>query len=146
MHGCRLLAAAALVAIAVATPSLFAQQQPRPAPAAATESPEQIKRELDRIKKGRTLAIMPAAGFDDGDGATALRLDNASPFSLIVLLVGPTTQRIELGPERMQSLAIEPGDYEIAVTVVGRDIPPFYGKQKVVANMHFRHQFVIPGV
>ena len=94
MHGCRLLAAAALVAIAVATPSLFAQQQPRPAPAAATESPEQIKRELDRIKKGRTLAIMPAAGFDDGDGATALRLDNASPFSLIVLLVGPTTQRI----------------------------------------------------
>jgi hypothetical protein len=142
MSGLRLLAGVALAASALATLPLLAQQPPPPA--AAAPSPAQIKLELEKIKKGRTLALMPADGMEDTDGATVLRVDNTSPFNLVVLLVGPTTQRIEMGPERMQTLTIEPGDYEIAVTVVGRDLPPFYGTQRIVANMRFRHKFVIP--
>jgi len=144
MSGLRLFAGVALAAIALSARSTPAQQPP--APAAAAPAPAQIKLELEKIKEGRTLALMPADGMEDTDGATVLRVDNTSPFSLVVLLVGPTTQRIELGPERMQTLTIEPGDYEIAVTAVGRDLPPFYGRQKIVANMRFRHKFVIPAL
>ena len=108
------------------------------------QTPEQIRHELDRIKKSRTLSILPAQGTDDSGGATLLRVDNASPFSLIILIVGPTTQRVELGSDRTQTLTLEPGDYEIAVTVIGRTIPPFYGKQTIIANMLFRQKFVVP--
>jgi hypothetical protein len=145
MGVCRTLVVAAALAIGVSSLTLAAQQAPTPAAAPATPlTPTQIKQELEKIKKGRTLGIGPAEGVEDAEGATALFLDNPSPFNLIVLLVGPTTARVELGPARMQTLAVEPGVYEIAVTVVGRDLPPFYGTQTIVKNMRFRHQFIVP--
>jgi len=129
----------------MAVPPLTAQQPPAPATAPTpARSPAQIKQELEKIKKGRTVAIYAATGSDEPDGTTELRVDNPSPFSMIVFVVGPTTERIELEPQRMQTLTVDPGDYEIAVRVVGRDVPPFYGKQTIIANMQFRHQFVIP--
>lgn len=146
MGGLRLLAGVALAASVLSAPLLVAQQQPpiefAPTPA---PSPAQIKQELEKIKKGRTLALIPATGTDDSGGATILRFDNPSSFNLIVLLVGPTTQRVELGPDHMQVLTIEPGAYEIAVSVVGRDFPPFYGTQRIMRRMRFVHKFVIPG-
>jgi hypothetical protein len=146
MGACRMLAAA-LAAGVLITPTLLAQQPAAPSTASAPEpSPAEIKQELEKIKKGRTFGLAPAGGTDDSGGATLLRLDNASPFDLVVLVVGPVTQRIELGPDRMRTLAVVPGDYEIAVTAVGRDVPPFYGKQKIVENMLFRQKFIIPGV
>lgn len=146
MGGLRLLAGVALAASVLSAPLLVAQQQP-PIEFDPTPSPSsaQIKQELEKIKKGRTLAIRPAEGMEDTEGATVLRFDNSSPFILIVLLVGPTTQRVELGPDRMQVLTIEPGAYEIAVSVVGRDLPPFYGTQRIMRRMRFVHKFVIPG-
>ena len=150
MRGLRRVAVAFIAVGALATSALIAQQPATQTPpaAAAQDSPEKIKQELEKIKKGRTLAIAPAQGID-GAGAnaeTTLRFDNTSPFTLVVLLVGPTTERIELGPERMQTVTLAPGNYEIAMTVTGRGLPPFYGKQAIAANMRFRIQFVIPTV
>ena len=148
MRGLRQVAVALVAAGALATSSLIAQQPAPQAPAvaAAQDSPERIKQELEKIKKGRTLAIAPAQGIDGAgaDAETTLRFDNTSPFTLVVLLVGPTTERIELGPERMQTVTLAPGNYEIAMTVTGRSLPPFYGKQAIEANMNFRLRFVIP--
>ena len=137
------VSAVLLAASVVPMPGVSAQQ-PDPAAVAAAPTPAEIKQELEKIKKGRTLGIIPAGGTDDSGGATLLRVDNTSAFPLIVLIVGPTTLRVELGPEGMQTLTVEPGAYEIAVTVVGRDLPPFYGTQRIIANMRFRHQFVVP--
>ncbi len=109
-------------------------------------SAAQIKQEVDKIKKGRTLLLVPALGTDDASGETTLILDNTSPFDLVLLLSGPSPQRVELGPFRMQTLTVEPGDYDVVLTVVGRNLPPFFGKDTIVAKMRFRHQFVIPAV
>lgn len=135
--------AAFAASLALTTSVLFAQQ---PAPSTPAPSAAQIKQELDRIKKGPTIALFPAEGSDDSGGQTLFRVENTSPFNLVVLVVGPTSDRIELGPYRMQTLTVKPGDYEVAVTTVGRDVPPFYGKQKITANMLFRHKLSIPGV
>jgi hypothetical protein len=143
--GARRFVAVALAACVVTAPSLIAQAPGAPAPA-VTMSPAQIKQEVDKIKKGRTLLLVPALGTDDPAGATTIRLDNTSPFDLVILLVGPSAQRVELGPNRMQTLTIEPGDYEVALTVVGRNLPPFFGKETITPKMQFRHQFVIPAV
>ena len=145
MRGLHTLAVALVATGALAIPALVAQQPADP-PAAAQESPERIKQELEKIKKGRTLAIARAEGVDDSGVETILRFDNTSPFNLVVLVVGPTTQRIELGPDRIQTLTVEPGTYEIAVTVTGRNLPPFYGRQAIIRNMRFVFQFVIPAV
>jgi len=87
-----------LVIASIFAPPLAAQQPSDQTPAAAPASPEKIKQEVDKIKAGRTLTIFPAPGTADAGGATTLRFDNTSPFSLIVLLSGPTPQRIELLP------------------------------------------------
>jgi hypothetical protein len=139
MRWLRTLAAAAMVLI-VGIPAARAQNAAKP-PSAA-----QIKQELDKIKKGRTLTLFPAEGSAESSGATSLVVENTSGFNLVVLVVGPTTERVELGPFRMETLSVAPGDYEVAVTAVGRDIPPFYGKQKITASMLFRHKLSIPGV
>ena len=135
-------------ASAVPMPRVSAQQPAAAAPAApvVVKTPAEIKQELEKIKKTRTWGIIPSVGTDDSGGMTLLRVDNTSAFTLIVLIVGPTIERIELGPEGTQTLDIEPGQYEIAVTAVGRNIPSFYGTQRVVANMRFRHQFVVPAI
>jgi len=143
MSGLRLIAGVALAACVLARPPLVAQRPPAPK-AAAAPTPAQIKLDLEKIKKGRTLPIFPADGMEDTDGATGLRFDNPSPFNLTVLLVGPTTERIDVAPDRMQTVTVLPGNYEIAVTATGRDIPPFYGKQTVVANMRFLHKLIVP--
>jgi hypothetical protein len=147
MRGCRTFAAVAIAVVALIPPSSRAQQPPD-SRTAATPSRDDIRRELEKIKKTRTLTLLPAEGSDDSDGATVLRVENASPFDLVLLIVGPTTQRIQLAPERMQMLTVEPGDYELAVTVVTRgrrDVLPWYGRQKIVGGMAFRHKIVIPG-
>jgi hypothetical protein len=143
-----MFAAAAIAAVALVPPSLIAQQPPASG-ALAAPSRDDIMRELERIKKTRTLILLPAEGSDDPDGATVLRVENAAPFDLVLLVVGPMTRRIELAPERLQILTVDPGDYELAVTVVarsGRDVLPLYGRQKIVGGMAFRHKIVIPGV
>jgi hypothetical protein len=148
MRGCRMCAAAAIAAFVSIPPSLCAQQPQQDSAAAAAPSPEAIRRELEKIKTGRTLVINPADGTNDSDGATILTVENGSASDLIVLVVGPTTRRVELGSERMEMLTIEPGDYELAVTAVGRigrTVLPFYGRQKIVAGMSFHHKFVISG-
>jgi len=118
-----------------------------PAPAVkAPPTPAEIKQEVEKIKKARTLGIIPAVGTENEAGATELRVDNTSAFNLVVLISGPTSLRIELGPEGSQTVEVDPGAYEIAVTVVGRNLPPFYGTQRIVAKMRFRHQFVIPAI
>ena len=146
MRALRFVAATTMVLSLVSLSGVSAQQPPGPVAAAAPATPEAIKQELEKIKKGRTLGIIPSIGTDESGGMTVLRLDNASPFQLVVLVVGPTIRRLELGPEGTQTLNVEPGAYEIAVTVVGRNLPPFYGTQRIVANMRFRHQFVVPAV
>ena len=103
---------AALVAAAVACAGVLAVAgQPPATPtadiAAPAISPEQIKQQLDKIKKGRTLAIPSAEGTNDSGGATLLGLDNTSPYDLVVLIVGPTTERVLLGRERMQTLTLD---------------------------------------
>ena len=133
-----MLVTAAVAALLMSVPALRAQS-------AAAPSAEEIKKDLETIKKGRTLVIQPAPGTDDSSGATQLRIDNTSSFKMIVLIVGPTTQRVELDGERMQTLAVEPGDYEIAVSIVGRiSVPPFYGKQKIEPKKFFIQRFVVP--
>jgi len=144
--GCRRLVSAALVASTCLTAPAFAQQRAGSAAVDAAYSPERVKQELEKLKRSRTLTIFPAAGSDDSSGSTVLRLENASEFNLIILVVGPTTERLVLEPERVWALTVEPGDYEIAFTVVGRDVPPFYGKQTVAPNMQFRHKFNVPAV
>src|SRR3954466_13930736 len=134
MSARRILLAVALAAV-VATPSVIAQ-----APA-VTMSPAQIKQEVDKIKKGRTLLLVPELGTDDPAGETTLSLDNTSPFDLIILLSGPSPQRVELGPNRTHPLTVEPGEYEVVLTVVGRNLPPFFGKDTIVPKMHYRHSF-----
>jgi hypothetical protein len=125
--------------------SLAAAQQAAPAVAGPPPASD-IKQALEQIKKSRTLEISPATGTDDSGGMTLLSVENASAFTIVVLIVGPTTQRLEVRPEGIQALVVDPGEYEIAVTAVGRDVPPFYGKQTIVANRRFRHKFVIPAV
>jgi len=110
-------------------------------------TPEQVRKELDAIKKNHPLPIIPAMGTDDSSGETLLRVDNVSPFNLVVILSGPTTERIELGAGHMQTFQVKPGDYEIGVSVVGRKkMPSFYGKQTVTEKLFFRHQIVVPFV
>ena len=147
MRALTFLAAVVIVASVVVRPGVSARQAAQPPASAATAAPTpaEIKQEIEKIKKARTLGIIPAVGTENG-GATELRVDNTSAFNLVVLIVGPTVERIELGPEGTQTLTIEPGQYEIAAIVIGRNIPPFYGTQRIVANMRFRHQFVIPAV
>ena len=145
--GCRRLISAALVALTCLTAPAFAQQQAGSAAVVdAAYSPERVKQELEKLKKGRTLTIFPAAASDDSSGTTMLRIENSSAFNMIILVVGPTTERLLLEPEHVRMMTVEPGDYEIAFTVVGRDVPPFYGKQTIAPNMQFRHKFSVPAV
>ena len=144
--GRRSFISVALVALTCLTPRAVAQQRAGSPSVDAAQSPERIKQELEKLKKGRTLTIFPASGTENASGTTQLRLENVSAFNMIVLIVGPTTERVVLEPERVRMLTVEPGDYEIAFTVVGRDLPPFYGKQTIAPNMQFRHQFNVPAV
>lgn len=148
MRALTFLAAVGIVASVVVSPGVSAQEpaQPPAAVVKAAPTPAEIKQEIEKIKKARTLGIIPAVGTENAAGVTELRVDNTSPFNIVVLISGPTSLRLELGPEGSQTLPVEPGAYEIAVTVVGRNVPPFYGTQRIVANMRFRHQFVIPAV
>ena len=131
---------AAAMALAASTPSLLAQAGAKP-PSAA-----QIKQELEKIKKSRTLALFPAEGMEEPGDPTQITVENTSSFTLVVLIVGPTTSRVEIGPFRSETRAVEPGDYELAVTAVGRGLPPFYGKQKITAKLSFHHKISIPAV
>ena len=132
------VAVAAAIALSLSGPAAVAQDAPK-------ASREQVKAELDGIKKSRPLPIIPAMGTDDSDGQTLLRVDNASTFDLIVILSGPTTERIVLGAGHMQTFQVKPGDYEIGVSVMGpKKMPSFYGKQTVKEKLLFRHQLVIP--
>ena len=128
---------AAAMALAVSL-SLGAQDAAKP------PSATQIRRELEKIKKGQTLALFPAEGMEEPGDATQIRVENTSPFNLVVLIVGPTTSRLEVGPFRTEAIAVEPGDYELAVTAVGRSLPPFVGKQKITAKLSFHHKILIP--
>jgi hypothetical protein len=138
MRGVCTLLAACLVSGAFAPPMLLAQ----------TPS-DTIKLELEKVKTTHPLALFPADGIEDENGATTLRLDNTSRVGVVVLVVGPTTARVELEAERMQTLTVEPGDYEIAVVPSvprGVIVPSFYGRQTIAPAMHFVHKFVIPGI
>ena len=138
MRGLRTLLVACLVAGAFAPPMLLAQ-----------EPLDKIQQELEQVKKTHPLGLLPADGVEDENGATTLRLDNTSRLDVVVLVVGPTTARVELGPERMQTLTLQPGDYEIAVVPSvprGLTVPSFYGKQTIAPAMRFIHKFVIPGI
>ena len=137
----------ALAVLLIATSAAFV---PRPAAQQTTASPatapsaDEIRQEVEAIKKLRTLPILSAAGIDDAGGATTLRIDNASAFPIAVLIVGPTTSRIELPSEGVRTLGVLPGEYEIAVKAVGSDLPPLYGRQTITDKFRFRHQFAIP--
>jgi hypothetical protein len=137
MRRFRSLVAAALVAASVCAPPLAAQ-----------DSAASIKQELERIKKTHPQALFPAQGAEDASGTTTLRLENASSLDVVVLIVGPTTERIELGTDRMRALTVAPGDYEIAVVAVTRipNVPALYGRQTVTPNLRFSLKFVIPGI
>ena len=144
MRGLRVLAAVAGVAVAW---SAFAQPPQNTASATPVPLPptsEQIRRMVETVKKGRTVPIVPADGMEDTEGETVLRVDNPSPFPLTVFLLGPTVQSVTVGADQMQTLTVEPGTYEIVVTVNGRDLPPFYGKQTIAANMRYVHKFIVP--
>lgn len=143
---CIVVAAMCVVPVICVPLSAKALQETTAGSAQASPSPQEIRQQLEQIKKGRTVPISAATGTNESSGSTELRFENTSPFPLIVLVVGPITQRIELGVEGMQSVPVDPGEYEIAVTVVGRPIPPFYGKQTVTPNLSFRHKFVIPAI
>ena len=143
--------AAVLVACSVLVgPSLAAQSVPtlhelQLAPIPQQDmTPAQIRQAIDKVKKGRTLLIVPAVGLDDPQDNTTLALEDKSPFPLSVFVAGPTTFRVDLQPEETPVFSIEPGEYEIVVQVTGKDLPPFYGRQTVEAKKRFRHQFVIP--
>ena len=132
--------AAAVAAVAVSLPAVHAQAPAKP-PSAA-----QIKQELDKLKKGQTLALFPAEGMQEAGDPTQIRFENTSPFNLAVLIVGPTTSRLDVGPFRTETVAIDAGDYELAVTAVGRSVPPFVGKQKITAKLSYYHKISIPAV
>ena len=136
-----LAAAAVSTALAGAATVVSTRAQEPAAPAA-----DQIKRDLETIKKTRTIAIIPAEGSNESGGETLLRLENTSAFPIVVLIVGPSVERVELDGFRMQTLKVKAGDYEIAMKVTGRPVPPFYGRQKILANQLFNHKFVVPPV
>jgi hypothetical protein len=136
------LALAVLMIGAAFGPRLAPAQTP--AASATAPSADEIRQELEAIKKLRTLPILPAAGTDDAGGATILRIDNTSAFPIAVLIVGPATERIELPSGGVRTLRVPPGEYEIAVKAVGRDLPPLYGTQTITPKLRFRHQFAIP--
>ncbi len=145
MRGLRVLAGVLVAAgVAMALPAIAQQPENAPSPAPLPPNAEQIRRMVETVKKGRTLPIVPADGMEDTEGETVLRVDNPSPFPMTVFLLGPTVQSMNVGAEQMQTLTLEPGAYEIAVTVNGRDLPPFYGKQTIVANMRYIHKFIVP--
>jgi hypothetical protein len=138
MRGLRTLLVVCVVAGAFA-PSMLLAQAP----------PNEIQQELEKVKKAHPLALAPAEGTADENGATTLRLDNTSRLDVVVLVVGPTTARIELGTDRMQTLTLLPGDYEIAVVPAvppGVTVPSLYGKQTIAPAMRFVHKFVIPAI
>ena len=144
------LFAGVLALLATGGPRLSAQQVPTLRQLELTPIPtgnmsvEEIRAAIEKIKKGRTLNIVPAQGTDDSQDLTILVLENKSPFDLLVLIAGPVTFRADLRPDAAHYYAIEPGAYELAVTVVGKNVPPFYGTQRLTAKTRFRHQFVIP--
>ena len=126
---------------ALTAPRIAAQQQ-----SASPVSADAIRNELEAIKKLRTLPILPATGTEDSGGATLLYVENASAFPIAVLLVGPTTDRVELPQGGVRTLKVLPGDYEIGVKAVGRDLQSLYGKQTIEPKRRFRHKFAVPAL
>ena len=77
------------------------------------------------------------------DGQTAMAVENATSYTLTVLLSGPASQRITLAPNTSQSVTLTPGSYEIAASVSNPSVTPFYGKEAFGANTLYSEKFFI---
>jgi hypothetical protein len=138
----RVAIAVLLIAIGALAAPRLAEQQRSVSPVSA----DAIRNELEAIKKLHTLPILPATGTEDSGGGTLLHVENASAFPIVVLIVGPTTERVELPQGGARTLKVLPGDYEIAVKAVGRDLQSLYGKQTIEPKRRFGHKFAVPAL
>jgi hypothetical protein len=116
-----------------------------PISAPASSQSDQVQQEIDRIRSGR-YSPMPtpqASGASGLDGQTSWVIQNGTSYSLTVFLSGPVRHRMDIPAGGSQTLRVSPGNYEVAASVSGPNVIPFYGTINLGANTQYTEQFYI---
>lgn len=115
---------------------------PRAAPDAAA-----IDAEVARILAGSHGAMPPLQAVQRqpaGSGAAEIRTQNQTPYVLVILYSGPTSQRLTLKPQESAQLPLAPGPYAVAAKVEGAgNVRPFAGRQDIAAGTIYSSSWLI---
>jgi hypothetical protein len=117
-----------------------------PPTGALAPSDNTIQQEIGKIRNGRNAPMPPAqAAAANLGGQTGILLENGTTYTLTVFVSGPMSQRIQLAPGGSKTLTLSPGNYEVAASVSGPGVVPFYGKETLSANTQYTERFYIQG-
>jgi len=71
-------------------------------------------------------------------------VENATQYTLRVLLSGPSDRRVDLNPGQSTSVTLPPGQYKVAAVLERKDTLLFYGEQKLQAGLKYASRFFVP--
>lgn len=77
------------------------------------------------------------------EGKAEYTITNDTPYTLTVLLSGPTTRSISLSTHATENITLEPGTYKIAAKVDASSVTPFYGEDALVGDTRYTVSFYI---
>lgn len=76
--------------------------------------------------------------------AAEIRTQNQTPYVLVILYSGPTSQRLTLRPQESTQLPLTPGAYNVAARVEGAtNVRPFAGRQEIAGGMIYSSNWSI---
>jgi hypothetical protein len=107
-----------------------------------------IQSEIDAIARSNNYSPFPSAtetrkaGQGANDSPERI-VENGTPYTLHVLMSGPTDRRIDLAPGGSTSITIPPGAYKVAARVDSSHVMPFYGEQTLNSGVVYTSRFYI---
>lgn len=77
------------------------------------------------------------------EGKAEYTITNDTPYTLTVLLSGPTTRSIIISTHATEIITLEPGTYKIAAKVDASSVTPYYGEDALVGDTQYEVSFYI---
>jgi hypothetical protein len=99
---------------------------------------------VDRIGKGKN-SPLPDPKRSPVAGASTLRFENRTQFTISLYLGGMTHQAWTVSPSSSVAAILIPGTYEIAAEIPGSSLMPMYSKQVFQADSRYEETFVSGG-
>jgi tetratricopeptide (TPR) repeat protein len=112
----------------------------------ATEAEKaRIETEIAKIAEGEHgyLPPPPALTPQQLEGQVEYEIVNDTPYTLTVLLSGPTTRSLILVTQASETITLEPGDYKVAAKVDALGVTPYYGETTLLGDYRYESRFYI---